>query len=91
MNTVYGMLGYMQASWIQSNGLLMAVINLLGLRNYLYIFGGIGIVLIILATILREAEKYANERIAAAPAEPEAPEATEAPEEAAPEAPAEQA
>ena len=91
MNTVYGMLGYMQASWIQSNGLLMAVINLLGLRNYLYIFGGIGIVLIILATILREAEKYANERIAAAPAEPAEPTAPEATEETAQEAPAEQA
>lgn len=54
MNYEYGMLGYMQASWVQSNNLLMAVINLIGLRNWLCIFGALGVVLVIAAGICRE-------------------------------------
>ena len=54
MNVEYGMVGYMQATWIQSNNLLMAVINVMGLRNWLCIFGAVGIVLVIAAGICRE-------------------------------------
>lgn len=61
MNAPYGMLGYMQATWVDSDNLLMAVINVVGLRNWLCIFGAIGSVLIIAAGICREmGEKTRN-------------------------------
>ncbi len=66
MNAQYGMLGYMQASWVQSDNLLMAVINVLGLRNWLCIFGAVGIVLVIAAGILRECGKNTRLRTAVA-------------------------
>lgn len=64
MNPQYGMLGYMQASWVQSNNLLMAVINVMGLRNWLCIFGAVGVVLIIAAGICRECGKKTRMRTA---------------------------
>ena len=36
MNAPYGMLGYMQATWVSQDNLLMAVINVVGLRNWLW-------------------------------------------------------
>lgn len=66
MNTDYGMLGYMQATWMQSNNLLMAVINVLNLRNWLYIFGGIGAILVVAAGVLRECGKRTRMRAAIA-------------------------
>ena len=62
MNAVYGMLGYMQASYVQSNNLLMTVINLFGIRNWLFIFAGVGAVLIIAGGVLRECGKRTRER-----------------------------
>lgn len=56
-NIEYGMLGYMHATWVQSNGLLMAVINLMSLRNYLFIFAGIGILFILLAGVALELDE----------------------------------
>jgi len=64
MNVEYGMVGYMQATWIQSNNLLMAVINVVGLRNWLCIFGAVGIVLVIAAGICRECGRKTRERTA---------------------------
>ena len=66
MNAQYGMLGYMQASWVQSNNLLMAVINVIGLRNWLSIFGAVGVVLVIAAGIVRECGKRTRMRTAVA-------------------------
>ena len=54
MNTTYGMIGYAQASWVQSNNLLMAVINVVSLRNWLSILGAVGTLLVIAAGIVRE-------------------------------------
>lgn len=53
MNAPYGMLGYMQATWVDSDNLLMAVINVVSLRNWMAIFGAIGAVLIIAAGVCR--------------------------------------
>ncbi|MDE7373408.1 MAG: hypothetical protein K2N18_05025, partial [Clostridia bacterium] len=65
-NSYYGLPGYAQSSWVQSNNLLMAVINLLGIRNWLSIFGAVGIVLVIAAGILRECAKRTRLRTAVA-------------------------
>lgn len=54
MNAPYGMLGYMQATWVDSDNLLMAVINVVSLRNWMAIFGAIGAVLIIAAGVCRD-------------------------------------
>ncbi len=62
MNVTYGMLGYMQATWVQSNGLLMAVINLMGLRDYLYLFAAIGLLLIIVAGGLLKLDEKCGEK-----------------------------
>lgn len=64
MNAQYGMLGYMQASWVQSNNLLMTVINLMGTRNWFAIFGAIGVVLVIAAGLMRECAKKTRMRTA---------------------------
>lgn len=61
-NVKYGMLGYMQASWVQSDNLLMAVINVMGLRNWLCIFGAIGVVLVIAGGVCREMGRKTRER-----------------------------
>lgn len=62
MNATYGMLGYMQATWVDSNGLLMAVVNIVGLRNWMVIFGAIGSVLVIGAGVLREIAEKTRKR-----------------------------
>lgn len=62
MNAQYGMVGYMQATWMESNNLLMAVINVIGLRNWYVIFGAVGLVLVILAGVIRECGKNTRER-----------------------------
>ncbi len=62
MNVPYGMLGYQYATWMQSNNLLMAVLNVIHLRNWLFIFAGVGVLLIIAAGVLRECGKKTRER-----------------------------
>ncbi len=62
MNHNYGMIGYMQASWVESNNLLFAVINVVGLRNWFSIFSAVGVVLVIAAGICRECGRKTRER-----------------------------
>ncbi len=62
MNAPYGMLGYMQATWVDSDNLLMAVINVLSLRNWMAIFGAIGAVLIIAAGVCRDMGEKTRKR-----------------------------
>ena len=62
MNAPYGMLGYMQATWVDSDNLLMAVINVVGLRNWMVIFGAIGSVLIIAAGVCRDMGEKTRKR-----------------------------
>ncbi|MDE6302168.1 MAG: hypothetical protein K2M36_01080, partial [Clostridia bacterium] len=64
MNEPYGMLGYAQASWVQSNNLLVAVINVISLRNWLCLFGAVGVVLVIAAGVCRECGKKTRLRTA---------------------------
>lgn len=64
MNVAYGMPGYANASWIQSNNLLMAVINLLGVRNWFSLFGALGVVLVIAAGVMRECARKTRLRTA---------------------------
>lgn len=62
LNIMYGMLGYQYMSWVQSNNLLTAVINVMNARNWLLIFGGVGAVLLIAVGVLRECGKKTRER-----------------------------
>ena len=62
MNAPYGMLGYMQATWVDSDHLLMAVINVISLRNWMAIFGAIGAVLIIAAGVCRDMGEKTRKR-----------------------------
>ena len=62
MNAPYGMLGYMQATWVDSDNLLMAVINVVSLRNWMAIFGAIGAVLIIAAGVCRDMGERTRKR-----------------------------
>lgn len=62
MNVPYGMLGYMQATWVDSDNLLMAVINVVSLRNWMAIFGAIGAVLIIAAGVCRDMGEKTRKR-----------------------------
>lgn len=62
MNHVYGMLGYMQATWMESNNLLFAVINVTSLRNWFAIFSAVGLVLVIGAGVCRECGRKTRER-----------------------------
>lgn len=62
MSAQYGMLGYRQASWVESDNLLMAVINVVALRNWLVIFGAVGAVLIIGAGVMREIGQKTRKR-----------------------------
>lgn len=62
MNAPYGMLGYMQATWVDSDNLLMAVINVVSLRNWMAVFGAIGAVLIIAAGVCRDMGEKTRKR-----------------------------
>ena len=62
MNAPYGMLGYMQATWVDSDHLLMAVINVVALRNWMAIFGAIGAVLIVAAGVCRDMGEKTRKR-----------------------------
>ena len=62
MNAPYGMLGYMQATWVDSDNLLMAVINVVSLRNWMAIFGAIGAVLIVAAGVCRDMGEKTRKR-----------------------------
>lgn len=62
MSAQYGMLGYRQAGWVESDNLLMAVINVFALRNWLVIFGAVGAVLVIGAGVIREIGEKTRKR-----------------------------
>lgn len=62
MNAPYGMLGYMQATWVARDNLLMAGINVVSLRNWMAIFGAIGAVLIIAAGVCRDMGEKTRKR-----------------------------
>ena len=62
MNAPYGMLGYMQATWVDSDNLLMAVINVVSLRNWFCTLGAVGVVLIIAAGICRDMGEKTRKR-----------------------------
>ena len=62
MNAPYGMLGYMQATWVDSDHLLMAVINVVALRNWMAIFGAVGAVLIVAAGVCRDMGEKTRKR-----------------------------
>jgi hypothetical protein len=62
-NVKNGVLGYMQMSWLNSNNLLFAVITLISTRESLYIFGAIGLVLLLVAGMCRE-QAYKRRAIA---------------------------
>lgn len=61
-NVKYGMLGYMQATWVGSDHLLMAVYNVVSVRNWFALFGALGVVLVIAAGVLRDCGKKIRER-----------------------------
>ena len=61
-NAKYGMLGYMQATWVSQDNLLMAVYNVVSVRNWFALFGAIGVVLVIAAGVLRDCGKKIRER-----------------------------
>ena len=61
-NVEYGMLGYMQATWVSQDNLLMAVYNVVAVRNWFALFGAIGVVLVIAAGVLRDCGKKVRER-----------------------------
>ena len=62
MNAPYGMLGYMQATWVDSDNLLMAVINVVALRNWFCTLGAVGVVLIIAAGVCRDMGEKTRKR-----------------------------
>ncbi len=62
-------LGYMQMTYIDSNHLLMGVINLMGARNILFFIGALGVVMIIGGCLLREYGKKLKEEKAEAQAQ----------------------
>ena len=61
-NVKYGMLGYMQATWVSQDNLLMAVYNVVSVRNWFALFGAIGVVLVISAGVLRDCGKKIRNR-----------------------------
>ncbi len=73
----YGYLGYQYMSWVQSSNLLVTICGLMSLRNLLYIFGAVSLVMIFAIGVINshiekkkeEAEKDGEE----APAEDAAP------------------
>ena len=56
-NVKYGMLGYMHATWVSSDHLLMAVYNVVSVRNWFAIFGALGVLLVVAAGVLRDCAK----------------------------------
>lgn len=56
-NVKYGMLGYMQATWVSQDNLLMAVYNVVSVRNWFAIFGALGVLLVVAAGVLRDCAK----------------------------------
>lgn len=62
MNAPYGMLGYMQATWVDSDNLLFAVINVVALRNWFCTLGAVGVVLIIAAGVCRDMGEKTRKR-----------------------------
>ena len=70
-NVERGMIGYMQATWTESNDLLFAVMSICASRNFLFIFGAISVALIFLAGLCAEYAKRAQEKAAEKDAEAE--------------------
>lgn len=71
-NVERGMLGYMQATWTQSNDLLFAVMSVCVSRNFLFIFGAISVALIFCAGLCGEYAKRAKDKAAEKEAEKDA-------------------
>ena len=70
-NVERGMIGYMQATWTESNDLLFAVMSICASRNFLFIFGAISVALIFLAGLCAEYAKRAQEKASEKEAEAE--------------------
>lgn len=75
-NVKYGVLGYQFMSWIESNNLLFAVINVVGLRNWMLIFGSVGVMLVVAAGVCRENAYKIRKSVAAADEDAEAADET---------------
>lgn len=52
-----GLLGYQYMTWMQSNSLLFAVISVMSLRNWLFIFGAVSVLAVFAAGCCREYKK----------------------------------
>lgn len=53
-NVEVGMLGYQYMTWMESNNLLFAVMGVMSLREWLYIFGAVSVLLAFAAGMCRE-------------------------------------
>mgnify|MGYP000006631380 FL=1 len=56
-NVEKGLLGYQYMTWMQSNSLLFAVISVMSLRNWLFIFGAVSVLAVFAAGCCREYKK----------------------------------
>ncbi len=85
-NTERGYLGYQYMTWLQSNNLLITICDLFSVRNLLYIFGALSLVLIFAAGFCREliAKEKAKSEEEKATAEAEIESAAPETDEAAP-------
>ena len=61
-NVERGNLGYMQMAWTAQDTALFALISVVGSRNYLFIFGAIGVALIYAAGLCAEYARKAKEK-----------------------------
>lgn len=64
-----GLLGYQYMTWMQSNNLLFAVMSVMSLRNWFFIFGAVSILMVFAAGCCREFKKRIKEDAAAYQAE----------------------
>ena len=56
-NVEVGMFGYQYMTWMESNNLLFAVMSVMSLREWLYIFGAVSVLLAFAAGMCREIKK----------------------------------
>lgn len=56
-NVKVGMFGYQYMTWMESNNLLFAVMSVMSLREWLYIFGAVSVLLAFAAGMCREIKK----------------------------------
>lgn len=60
-NVEKGMLGYQYMTWLQSNNLLVAVMSVMSLRNWLFIFGAVSVFMVFAAGCCREYKQKLKE------------------------------